>query len=347
MREIAEQLSLYGLEETLRRQEPIGGTPLQKARAAERVQVAHDIMSSLPQGPDLAFLHGGFCQTFLPHSKPRNDHAVWVRRSGRFSLMVRPGVMDHRMIEAKGKGGLLRKAEYDDTMHVGVPFGSRARLILIYLQSEGQRGRTVSLGNSLSAFMRSLGLAVTGGERGNISGVREQCKRLALCSFTMQWTDQAEDGTVRSELSNVEIAQGVKLWNIASGKGWENTIELSEAFHEHLKLHSVPLDRRAIAHLSGNSLALDLYAFFAYRLHQLREPLMLSWHRLQEQIGSDYASPWKLGQKVREVLPEVLVAYPHAKIEVVKTGIVMHRSDPPVPSRGLVQGFRLLEGDRK
>jgi hypothetical protein len=104
-------------------------------------------MSSLPAAEDLSFLHSGLCQTCLPHSRPTEYHTIWRRQSGRFSLMVQPGVVDSG----------------EKPRHVGVPYGPKARLILIHLQTEGLRSRTVNLGASFSAFMRSLGLAVTGG----------------------------------------------------------------------------------------------------------------------------------------------------------------------------------------
>ena len=65
------------------------------------------------------------------------------------------------------------------------------------------------------------------------------------------------------------------------------TLPALHLVHEHLREHAVPLDKRAIAHLSGNSLGLDLYALLAYRLPRLKQPVHLRWAALQEQIGSE------------------------------------------------------------
>jgi len=124
------------------------------------------MLSALPAAEDLAFLHSGLAQTCLPHSRPADDRGVWRRQSGRFSLLVQPGVIDD------GRG----------VRHVGVPYGSRARLIMLHLQSEGLKSRTVSLGPTLSAFLRSLGLPVSGGPRGSIVAIREQSMRIARSS---------------------------------------------------------------------------------------------------------------------------------------------------------------------
>ncbi len=326
---IANQLELCGLEEALRRADAEGATPRERQVLRDRLETAHLLLSELPSQADLAFMHSGLCQTALPHSRPADDAEVWERRSGRFSLLVRPGVIDR---EQPGTGG--RAAAY-----VGVPYGPKARLILIHLQSEGLRSRTVPLGASLSAFMRSLGLAVTGGERGTINAVREQALRIARCTFTMQWTEASGSGS-RTLIRDTPILDGLELIQ-ADGQAWAGTVVLSAAFHEQLREHAVPLDKRAIAKLSANSLGLDLYALFAYRLPRLTGPLELRWRHLQSQMGTEQRETQGLARRVREVLPTVLAAYPQAQVDVTSSGLILRPSPPAVP-RTMVQGARLV-----
>ena len=243
MRTVAEQLEMLGFEETLRKVDREATSPRTRSRQVRRVELTHELLSELPTLEDLSFLHSGLCQTSLPHSRPAENHIAWSRRSGRFSLIVQPGLMD-----------TARGVEY-----VGVPYGSKARLILIHLQTEGIRSALVNLGASLSAFMRSLGLAVTGGKRGTIGAVREQALRIARCNFTMQWTGADGQGGERTIIADSRIVDRLKLWR-SEKEGWCETVELSEKFHDHLREHAVPLDKRGIAHLAGNSLGLDLYA---------------------------------------------------------------------------------------
>jgi hypothetical protein len=211
---------------------------------------------------------------------------------------------------------------------------------MIHLQTEGIKSRTVNLGASFSAFMRSLGLAVTGGERGTIGAVREQSLRISQCSFTMQWSADTAQGS-HTVVSNTRIVDRLELWQ--SGRdGWSETVELSERFHDHLREHAVPLDRRGIAHLSANSLGLDLYALFAYRLPRLERDVHLRWTALQEQVGAAEKTTNTLAQRVREVMPDVLTAYPHAKVEVTPHGLLLKRSQPAVP-KTIVGGMRVIE----
>ena len=275
------QLELYGLDGAKRLAEATSTSPRERSRLIRRVETAHEIMAALPARDELSFLHSGLCQTFLPHSRQAEDHAPWQRRSGRFNLTVTPGTLD------RGKG-----SEY-----VGVPYGPKARLILIHLQTEGRKSRTVNLGASFSAFLRSLGLAVTGGKRGTIGSVREQSLRIALCNFSMQWA--VEDSRV-DRLEFWRIADRLEVWR-SGRQEWSETVELSERFHAHLREHSVPLERRGIAHLSGSSLGLDVYALLAYRLPRLEREIHLRWNALQEQLGSAEKTTNTLPARIREV----------------------------------------------
>ena len=260
-----------------------------------------------------------------------------------------PGVVDGAKANSQPSNKNRRRQptteEVEADYYVGVPYGTKARLIMIHLQTEGLKSRVVSLGPSLSSFLRSLGLTVNGGPRGTIASVREQCVRIARCTFTLQWTDISPAGEERTIISDTRIVEGLDLWN-ASREDWSGEVELSVRFHEHLREHAVPLDKRGIAILSGNSLGLDLYALFAYRLPRLARELHLSWSQLQDQIGTEYSEGWLLARKVREVMPQVRTAYPHARVEITRHGIAMKQSSPAVPKTS-VQGFRLVDGRNK
>lgn len=229
---------------------------------------------------------------------------------------------------------------------VGVPYGTRARLIMIFLQTEGVRGRTVNLGPSMSAWIRSLGLPVTGGPRGTIQAIREQSLRIARCEFTLQWSAPASSpgGGEQMIIRDQRLVSGLSLWQgqeDGEGPGWSATVELTSEFHEHLRQHAVPLARDAIAHLKDNSLGLDLYTLLAYRLQRLERPLLLRWQALAAQVGSDTTRVSHLAQRVKAVLPDVLAVYPDAEVEVVHHGLKLMPSRPPVP-KTLVRGLRLI-----
>jgi Plasmid encoded RepA protein len=70
---------------------------------------------------------------------------------------------------------------------VGVPFGSHARLILLYLQTEALRtgSREVELGGSMRAWLFRVGIPA-GGTTGK--SVRDQAERISRCKLTFDIT---------------------------------------------------------------------------------------------------------------------------------------------------------------
>src|SRR5271155_3989914 len=80
----------------------------------------------------IGFLYSGWCQAALPHRRLPDDE-VWQIRSDHVNMLVAPG---HRTSNV-GPAGT-----------VGVPYGSRARLIMFYVQSEALRtsSREIGLG---------------------------------------------------------------------------------------------------------------------------------------------------------------------------------------------------------
>lgn len=331
----AEQLTLFGADQ-LRRHAMANPDPALRRRELARIDTAQAVMSELSE-EDLAFSHSGLCQTCLPHARPISDDQVWQRRSGRFHLVISPGIV------INGEGRAVR---------VGVPYGTRARLIMIFLQTEGVKSRIVNLGRSMSAWIRSLGLPVTGGPRGTIGAIREQSLRIARCEFTLQWSGPARrdgessrdaDKGTETIIKDQRLVSGLSLWQAADEKGeggWSATVELTREFHEHLKQHAVPLHREAIAYLKQNALGLDLYTLFAYRLQRLKEPVLLRWSALHGQLGSE-TTPHKLAYKLRQVLPDVLSVYPDARVEVQRAGLRLLPSRPPIP-KTVIGGFRLI-----
>ena len=343
MSKIAEQLQLDGLMETRRAIEAGPDTERRKQKKLDRVETTHNLLSALPEPEDLGFLHSGLCQTFLPHSRPPPDTQYWRRQSGKFTLIIRPGIIDTSAPTSRQP-----TPEEQAASNVGIPYGARARLILIHLQTEGLKSQTVSLGSNLSNFLRTLGLPISGGPRGSIQAIREQITRVATCSFQMSWADKDADGSSKLIYHEpTQIVKGMELLTGAKGNrdDWSATVQLSDAFHAHLKEHAVPLDKRALHGLAGNSFGLDLYALFVYRLCRLRAPVHIRWTGLQTQLGSDFKDVHMMARRIRETLPVVLDHYPQAKVELLSTGLTLHPSLPAIP-KTMVNGFRLIDGSK-
>jgi hypothetical protein len=308
--EIHEQLLLRGFERVAEEARLRNASP----RELKRLLAARSVMSAFED--DISYLHAGFCLAGLPHMRPVSDETRWVRSNGKFHLIITPGAVVNE--------GRVRV--------VGVPYGAKARLILVYLMSEGVKSRTVSLGRSMTAWIRSLGMPVTGGPRGSIRHIREQALRISRCQFTFQWDDLETRESLIQDQHLVE--GGLHLWAADEGGIFPKAITLTEQFYEHLRNHAVPLDPRAIAYLKGSPLCLDVYVWLAHRLPRLERSYEIPWAVLMQQFGAAYRSTAAFAYRMKAILPDVLAVYDGARVSASARGLSIAPSPPAVPMTG-------------
>lgn len=266
----------------------------------------------------LAFQHTVFCQTGLPYRNPGNDVRKWTRSNGNISLLV--------------KAGEALNPETNSFEEVGLPFGTKPRLILTYLNSEAIRTGEplIEVDQSLTAFVGRLKLD-TGGR--TIRSVKDQLTRLSTSDVVL--------GTVRGDhaiQTRATIVDSFDLWlskNTNQRVLWPSTVLLSDKYFNSLVTHAVPLDERAVAALSHSAMGLDMYAWLAQRLHRIQpqKPQFIPWAALKEQFGQGYARMDNFKRVFRETVKAVHTQYNAAKIELDGRGMVLKHSPPPIKSR--------------
>lgn len=259
----------------------------------------------------VGFLYSGWCQAALPHRK-LPDAEGWQIQSERVTLVVEPGMRP----TASGK-----------PVPIGVPYGSRARLILIYLQSEAIRtkSREIELGGSLRAWLQRLGIPQGGN---SIAAVRAQAERLSLCRLTFRVQSGNTTGLVNQSI--VDTALFLDSQDERQPSLFLEKARLSEGFYAQLQKHPVPLEESAIRAVSNNSQALDIYAWLAYRLHSLSAPRPITWRALRPQFGASFGRLDNFRARFNDNLRLALAVYPAARVEVDENGLILHPSRPPV-----------------
>lgn len=273
------------------------------------VDIAAQVLADESQAIGISYT--GFCLTSLPHKRLPDDQA-WQKRGHKVTLLVEPG----RLI-SKGVA----------TLH-GVPYGARARMILLYLQTQAirTRSREVELGRSMSGWMARMGI-VWGGETAR--ALREQAARISACSLKFFWDDEKGEGWGRSAI----VSSGLRFNALRDEDQrtlWEDRVVLDETFCRALQDHPVPLQDAAIRELRDRSLSLDLYVWLAWRLHQLTKPTPVSWPAIAGQFGAGFKELRHFKPRFLEALAAALAAYPEARVDISDTGIILHSSRPPV-----------------
>jgi hypothetical protein len=277
------------------------------------VDIAAEVLTDETQRIGISYT--GFCLTSLPHKKLANEEP-WEKKGHRVTLLVEPGRLK--------QGGR--------TKLFGVPYGARARMILLYLQTQAIRtgSREVALGRSMRDWMERMGLSV-GGETAR--ALKEQAARISACSLKFFWEDGESEGFERGAI----VRSGLRFHAEDSKQGalWEERVVLDETFYAALRDHPVPLLEAAIRQLRDRSMSLDIYVWLAWRLHRLSKPTSISWPALHAQFGTGFKALRQFKPRFTEALGAALAAYPEARLDIEDKAITLHPTRPPIARAGV------------
>lgn len=289
-------------------------TPRSRPKRADKLlDAGHEIAMTPPAGDDFAFMHTVLCQLGLPRRKVAGRE--FQRQSGGMWINVQAGWLD------LGNGPVVQP----------VPYGPMSRLALALVSTIAKRGKTreVFIGDNPTEFLEMLGMDDQGAR---YLKLREQMHAMAVAHFQMGYYGRTFNG---------QPVERFDAWiaNAATGQKalWPGVLVLSEKYYRELQEHGVPLDRRALIALKGSALALDVYTWLAHRLHRIEgRPVVLHWKPLRQQFAQDTQSKDADRDFKKAFLPalrQALVVYPEAKVKLVKGGLLLMASPPPIPPK--------------
>ncbi len=302
----------------------------QETRAAmgrdqRRRDAVRMVIEAEPVTPDtIQHIHSVLALCGLPYRDP-GEEREFFREYGRNTLSI--------------LAGRLKNPTTGQMELQGLPYGPKARLVLLHLCTEAvrQRSPTIEVADSLSGFMREMGFAVTGGERGTIRQFKEQLHRLAACTMQIGlW-----DGQSRSSTITMPPFRQLDLWRSSGQDGiaWSKTVQFHQDFYDNLVQHALPVDIRAARAFSGSARKLDLLFWIGYRLRSLQRPLRLSWDIVHKQFGADNASLRSFRQAFKADMAHVKEVFPKLPISLDEAGLQLMPTDPgsllvpPKPAR--------------
>jgi len=289
-------------------------TPRRRRRpVSDRLVEAYNrIVSEPPDRSD--FLHTVMCQVGMPRRS--TEARLFERHNGPFSILLEAGKLWN------GREWIPQP----------LPYGSTPRLVMVHLSSEAIRtqNRRVELGDSMRHFLQTLGIQTNGGKRGGYTMFRKQMEALAACRLTIGMQYEGRVVTV-----DAKPIKRFEAWLQNDGVQqtlWPGVLELSTDFYETLAQHAVPLDYRALSALKHSALALDVYTWLAHRLCRIKKAngVMLSWENLRDQFGLEYVNSKDFKREFRNVLRQVWLVYPEARLEDTPGGVILRESPPPI-----------------
>ena len=199
----------------------------------------------------------------LPRTNPKNRHE-FKRVNGPYTLYM-----------VAGGGNKL-------------PYGTLPRLLLAWVCTEAVRTQSpeIILGDSLSEFMRKVGIYSTSGDKH--TRLRNQMRRLFGCTVSLVYEDARGEATL-----NAPIARLTEFWwserQPDARSLWESKIELGEDFFNEIIRCPIPIDLNTLRAMKRSPLGLDLYLWLTYKTFALTRPQRLTWPLLYRQFGVDPA----------------------------------------------------------
>lgn len=285
-------------------------------RNARRRDQIREVIENEPASPEnIQHIHSVLALCGLPYREPKGA-TNFFREYGRNTLAI--------------NAGRLTNPVTGEMEMQGLPYGPKARLMLLHLCTEAvkQRAPKIEVANSLSGFIRDMGFPVTGGDRGTLKQFKEQLNRLAACSMQIGlW-----DGTRASTL-NVPPFRQMDVWLPLSvhpdqGLLWSSTITFHRDFFDNLLQHALPVDIRAARAFAGSARKLDLLFWVGYRLSRLERPLRLTWDNLYKQFGSENGSIRSFRQEFRKDVAHLTEVFPRLRLTLDEGGMQLLPSDP-------------------
>lgn len=285
------------------------------ARDKRRRDIARRLIDSTPPTPkNLQHIHSVLALCGLPYRNPGNQRE-FTRAYGRNSLNIMAGRL---------------KSPITGAMEVqGLPYGPKARLVMLHLCTESVRQRSpqIRINDSFSGFMKVLGFAVTGGERGTIRQFKEQLNRLASCTMQIGLWDGADN----ARTLNVPPFRRLDLWRVVDQDKESiktRMVCFHQDFYDNLIQHALPVDIRAARAFSGSARKLDLLFWIGYRLRFLQRPLRLSWDSLHRQFGGENANLRSFKQAFKTDVSHFAEVFPRIPISLDGNGMVLSAVDP-------------------
>ena len=282
----------------------------------------HDSMLSIYQDrgtiEEAFFTHSVLCQTFLPYQNPGDEVRVWQQKQGKANLAISPIP--------------VLNPQTNSYEILGIPYGAKARLILAHINTQAikTQSKIIAVEDSMTAFIKAMGLGTDGR---TIKEVKEQLRRLSASTLSIGFSDGAKAVQV-----NFQIVKAFDVWfpkNDSQRVLWPSTVVLSDDYFNSLMEHAIPLDERALAALSNNSMAIDIYSWLAQRLHRIptNAPQFVAWQNLKDQFGQNYSRMDNFKAIFLKTLHKALMQYPMALntvVEIPNKGFKLSQTQPPI-----------------
>lgn len=288
----------------------LAAMPREKRR---RVVVREALEASPPDRADIRHMHSVLAVLGLPYERLPLDVREFTRAQGNMSLNVRAGKI------------MTPNGEWKTQP---LPFGPKARLIVMHLCSEAIRTKspTIELADTFTAFVQEMGFSKSGGERGPLTAFREQLNALAACDMQIgTWNG------VSARTSSFKPINDFDVWlsdNPAQRSLWPSTVTFSQDMFDSLKRHAVPYNIRAVRAFAGSARKLDLYFWLGWRVYNMERPKKIGWDAVKDQFGAGFTRDRAFRAQFAEEVGHLREVFPKLPLRITEGGIILEPAGP-------------------
>lgn len=286
--------------------------PREKRR---RARTLDHFLDEAPTAEDIRHLHSVLAICGLPYERQPLEVRDFRRVQGNMGIMVQAGAT------------LTPSGTWVDQP---LPFGPKARLILMHLCSEAirQKSPTIEIAETFTAFVREMGFSDSGGKKGPLTAFKEQLNALSSCSIRISSTEPN-----KMKAKQFFPIEDMEVWLSTDTRQkslWPSTVTFSSVMYESLQRHALPVNARVVKALQGSSRKLDIYFWLGWRLHNINEPLVISWDAIAEQFGTGFTRQRAFRAKFNEEIAHIKEVLPKLPMKLTDTGLILQPADPDV-----------------
>lgn len=294
------------------RKAELAAMPREKRRRA----IVREVFENSPPTPaDIRHIHSVLAICGLPYDRQPMEVREYSRIQGNMGIIVQAGV---------------NHDPHGNLVHQPLPFGPKARLILMHLCSEAirQKSPTIEIAETFTAFVREMGFTDSGGKKGPLTAFREQLNALATCSMRIS----AFTGE-RMKSKQFFPIEDMDVWLTSDPRQkslWPSTVTFSPTMFESLSRHALPVNAKAVRTFAGSARKLDLYFWLGYRLHNIERPLHISWKALGEQFGNGFTRERDFKAQLAAELADIAEVFPKLPAKLTESGLTLTPAGPEI-----------------
>lgn len=292
----------------------LAAMPREKRR---RAIVREVFENAAPTPNDIRHIHSVLAICGMPTERQPMEVREFEKKQGNMALDV--------------SAGFLRDPN-GNKVQQPLPFGPKARLLMMHLCSEAirQKSATVEIADSLTGFVRDMDFSDSGGKKGPLTAFKEQINALAACTMRVS----AWDGS-RSRSRLITPFESIDVWlplHPDQRMLWPSTITFSESMFRSLEKHALPVNAKAVKAFAGSARKLDLYFWLGWRMHNIEVPLNISWTALAEQFGGNFSRHRDFIARFSSELAAIQEVFPKLPATLSENGLTLRPAGPEVLS---------------